>query len=170
MRYFYYFYFMNLNFRTATVDDVPLIYQLAEKIWNEHYPDIITNEQIGFMLRTRYNPELLKEKMQDGERFYLAFDGDIPVAYASTELVEGNYFLHKFYVDVSNHRAGIGTRFFDYMLIQMDNQKPIRLQVNRQNYKAINFYFKKGFVIESIGDFDIGGGYFMNDFIMVRKP
>jgi len=26
-----------------------------------------------------------------------------------------------------------------------------------------------GFIIESVGDFDIGGGYFMNDFVMVRK-
>jgi len=45
----------------------------------------------------------------------------------------------------------------------------LRLQVNRQNYKAVNFYFKMGFIIESVGDFDIGGGYFMNDFVMVRK-
>jgi ribosomal protein S18 acetylase RimI-like enzyme len=48
----------------------------------------------------------------------------------------------------------------------------LRLQVNRQNYKAINFYFRNGFIIESIADFDIGDGYFMNDFIMLKvcKP
>jgi hypothetical protein len=27
-----------------------------------------------------------------------------------------------------------------------------------------------GFVIEQVADFDIGGGYFMNDFVMVYRP
>jgi ribosomal protein S18 acetylase RimI-like enzyme len=44
--------------------------------------------------------------------------------------------------------------------------RELRLQVNRQNVVAINFYFKAGFVIEKSADFDIGDGYFMNDFIM----
>jgi hypothetical protein len=35
------------------------------------------------------------------------------------------------------------------------------------NYKAINFYFKNGFTIEKVADFDIGDGYFMNDFVMI---
>jgi hypothetical protein len=43
------------------------------------------------------------------------------------------------------------------------------LTVNRKNYKAINFYFKNGFTIKEIADFDIGNGFFMNDFIMIKK-
>ena len=107
--------------------------------------------------------------MQRGENYFLALAGDEPVAYASVELKDGAYWLHKFYVDVSNHRSGIGQRFFYYILEQSAPKHPLRLQVNRQNYKAVNFYFKMGFIIESVGDFDIGGGYFMNDFVMVRK-
>jgi hypothetical protein len=42
--------------------------------------------------------------------------------------------------------------------------------VNRQNYKAINFYFKLGFKIQTVADFDIGNGYVMNDFVMVFEP
>jgi RimJ/RimL family protein N-acetyltransferase len=45
----------------------------------------------------------------------------------------------------------------------------IKLTVNRQNFKSINFYFKNGFKIEKVEDFDIGNGYWMNDFIMVKK-
>lgn len=161
---------MNLAFRKATEQDADLIYKLAEKIWREHYPDIIGAEQIDYMLRTRYAPELLVEKMLQGEQFYLGYDGDRAIAYGSVQLEDDVYLLHKFYIDVAKHRSGIGSRFFEYLLLQTDSRKPVKLQVNRQNYKAINFYFKNGFVIESIGDFDIGGGYFMNDFIMVRKP
>jgi diamine N-acetyltransferase len=45
----------------------------------------------------------------------------------------------------------------------------LRLTVNRKNFKAINFYFKNGFIIESVKDFDIGNGYLMEDFVMLRK-
>jgi len=45
----------------------------------------------------------------------------------------------------------------------------IRLTVNRSNYKTINFYFKFGFIIEEVKDFDIGNNYYMNDFIMIYK-
>jgi GNAT superfamily N-acetyltransferase len=92
------------------------------------------------------------------------------VAYASIELMDGYYYLHKYYIDVSKHRKGIGTAFFNYLLTQLDTSLPIRLQVNRKNFKAVNFYFKMGFFIESVGDFDIGGGFYMNDFVMKKEP
>ncbi|MFN8297823.1 MAG: GNAT family N-acetyltransferase [Chitinophagales bacterium] len=161
---------MHLNFRKATEADIPVIAALAHKIWHEHYPSIITVEQIDFMLGDRYSKDAIIEGMQHGEQYFLAYAGDEPVALADIQKREKDYYLHKFYVDVSKHRGGIGTAFFNYLLQQMDAKLPIRLQVNRQNFKAVNFYFRSGFVIESVGDFDIGGGYFMNDFIMVRKP
>lgn len=161
---------MDLHFKPANVEDATLISQLAGRIWREHYPSIISTGQIEFMLRNRYTPQAIKDGMARGEKYFLAYAGNDPVAYADIELKGEAYFLHKFYVDVSRHRGGIGSRFFNYLLSQIDSSKPIRLQVNRQNYKAVNFYFRVGFVIESVGDFDIGGGYYMNDFIMLRRP
>jgi ribosomal protein S18 acetylase RimI-like enzyme len=160
---------MPLTFKPANAQDVPLISQLARKIWHEHYPGIITTEQIEFMLHDRYSVAAIEKQMRGGEKFYLAYWDNEPVAYASIELKDGYYYLHKFYIDVAKHRGGIGQQFFNYVLAQIDVSKPIRLQVNRQNYKAINFYFKMGFIIEKVGDFDIGGGFFMNDFVMRRQ-
>ena len=161
---------MNLIFKPGTEKDIPVIAALAYKIWHEHYPAIITVEQIDFMLNNRYSSENIREQMNAGEKYFLAESDGQPVAYASIELKDGYYYLHKFYFDVSKHRGGIGQDFFNYLLQQIDTSKPIRLQVNRQNYKAVNFYFKMGFTIERVGDFDIGGGYYMNDFVMVRLP
>ncbi len=161
---------MTLTFRPALENDIDLIAALARKIWHEHYPTIITVEQIEFMLKDRYSAGRIAEQMKTGEKFFLAEFGGHPVAYASIEYLEGYYYLHKFYIDVARHGEGIGKEFFNYLLQQIDTSKPIRLQVNRQNYKAVNFYFKMGFTIEKTGDFDIGGGYFMNDFVMVRLP
>ena len=158
------------RFQKANTDDVELIHQLAQKIWREHYPAIITMEQIEFMLLNRYSSKVIAEGMKNGEEYFLVYDNDVPVGYSSIEWKDGFYYLNKFYLDVAKHRSGIGKELFDYVLSQIDSTKPIKLQVNRTNCKAINFYFKLGFVIQTVGDFDIGGGYFMNDFVMVRNP
>ena len=160
---------MDIFFRPATENDVPLICKLAHKIWHEHYPSIITVEQIDHMLDTRYSPEVIATQIKNGEQYFLACVANEPLAYASVELKTDFYYLHKFYVDVSKHHTGIGTEFFEYLIKQIDNSKPIKLQVNRMNYKAVNFYFKMGFIIETVGDFNIGNNYYMNDFVMIRK-
>ena len=160
---------MPVTFTPAAEKDIAAIEKLARKIWHEHYPGIITVEQIDYMLSTRYSAELIEQQMKSGEKYFLAYADEVPVAYASIELKDGYYYLHKFYVDVAKHRGGIGQDFFNYLLHQVDTSKPIRLQVNRANYKAVNFYFKMGFVIERVGDFNIGADYYMNDFVMIRR-
>ena len=159
---------MTVSFKPATESDIPVIATLADKIWREHYPAMITVEQIEYMLRTRYSATVIATQTQAGEQFYLAYLGGEAVGYASIELKESYYYLHKFYLDVSKHRNGIGKEFFAYLLTQIDTSKPIKLQVNRQNIKAINFYFKMGFIIEYAADFNIGENYFMEDFVMKR--
>ena len=161
---------MTISFKPAAENDISLIAQLADKIWREHYPAMITVKQIDYMLRTRYSAPVIEAKMQRGEQFYLAYLDNEAVGYASIELKESYYYLHKFYLDVSKHRRGVGKEFFAYLLMQMEASKPIKLQVNRQNVKAINFYFKMGFTIEYAADFNIGENYFMQDLVMKRLP
>lgn len=158
-----------MHFITATLSHIPVIHALANEIWYTHYPGIITTAQIDYMLRTRYSPAAIAEGMKRGERFYLAIEGEMPVAYAAFERGAHSYFLHKFYVLTRLHRQGTGTRFWQFLEAEMNEPLPIRLQVNRQNYKAINFYFRHGFTIEQVADFDIGNGFFMNDFVMVKS-
>ena len=44
----------------------------------------------------------------------------------------------------------------------------MELNVNRNN-KALEFYKKMGMHIAESGDFNIGGGFYMNDYIMRKK-
>ena len=39
-----------IKIRVANQSDIAVINQLATKIWHDHYPGIITVEQINFML------------------------------------------------------------------------------------------------------------------------
>ena len=76
------------------------------------------------------------------------------------------FFIQKFYLDQTLAGKGSGTEAHNE-LVKLLQPSLMRLTVNRQNFKSINFYFKNGFKIESVADFDIGNGYVMDDFVMV---
>jgi ribosomal protein S18 acetylase RimI-like enzyme len=158
-----------MQFIQATLEDLDKIIVLAHKIWNDHYPEIIGQEQVDYMLEKMYDAESLKQQMQSNDLFFLAYptEYEAPIAFISIKEVEnGSFFIHKFYVNTQIQRSGVGRAFFEFV-VKNFNPEVIRLQVNRMNYKAINFYFKNGFTIEKVADFDIGDGYFMNDFVMI---
>lgn len=158
-----------MSFKKASKSDISVIFDLAVKIWRKHYPSIITNVQIEYMLEKMYSKESLAQQMDDGDVFWLAFEHEIPIGYLSyNSLGNGDYFLNKFYVDVDRHRKGIGKQLFDYVFSHLTDARAIRLTVNRKNHTAINYYFKNGFIIEEVKDFDIGDGFEMNDFVMLK--
>jgi ribosomal protein S18 acetylase RimI-like enzyme len=160
---------VNLQLSKIGPSEISVVRALAEKIWRKHYPEVIGMEQVEFMLGKFYNEESMRLQMLEGQQFFLIINENGPVGFiAVTDKNEGEWFLNKFYIDTDLHRKGLGRRSFELLLKSLgDSVKAIRLQVNRQNYKPINFYFKMGFVIERVADFDIGDRYFMNDFVMV---
>ena len=159
---------MEITFKKATFSDIPLIRSLAELIWWRHYPAIITNDQIEYMLELMYSERSITEQMQKHQNYTLIYTDGEPVGYyAVSEKSPGHFFLHKFYIDTEKHRKGIGAAAFGHIKENdCKNFKEITLQVNRRNIKAVNFYFKHGFVIDYVDDFDIGNGYTMDDFFM----
>ena len=161
---------MNIQLQKAKSEDIPLITSLAHKIWKAYYPAIITHEQIDYMLEKFYSTSSLDEQMNDGQDFYLINSDGISVGYLSVaQQNQGDYFLNKFYIDPNEHRKNIGESTFMHLLDLLPDLNIMRLTVNRSNFKSINFYFKLGFIIEEVKDFDIGNNYFMNDFIMIYK-
>jgi RimJ/RimL family protein N-acetyltransferase len=158
----------SLKLLEAKESDIPEIAALAELIWNQHYPSIISQTQIDYMLNWMYSTDSLKEQMQiKNHLFHLIEKNEEKIGFVSVNKEnEKDWFLNKFYIDQNKSAQGIGSKAFD-LLIETIHPKKITLTVNRQNFKSINFYFKKGFVIERVADFDIGNGYVMDDFVMV---
>jgi len=160
---------MSLIFKKATESDIPSIVELTNKIWRIHYPSIISAEQIDYMLERMYASESIQQQMNEGHKFTIVYIDEKAVGYAAMSKKEGRCFLHKFYIDTDIHRNGIGKALYENLISTIDSTESVELTVNRQNFKAINFYFKMGFTIDRIADFDIGKDYFMNDFVMIRK-
>ena len=154
----------------AQEKDLDTVAELAKVIWNDHYVPFIGQEQVDYMLAKIYNHQSLIEQLQEKKNvFYLIKNDNVTIGFLSVSSENKvDYFLHKFYIDQKKSNAGIGTKILD-LLIQETNPKSLTLTVNRQNFKSINFYFKNGFKIERVEDFDIGDGYQMNDFIMIKN-
>jgi ribosomal protein S18 acetylase RimI-like enzyme len=161
---------MNITYKKADKNDVPVIAALADSIWRSHYISIISMEQIEYMLKKMYSEQSLLQQMEEGHVFTLILLDGVPSGYISLSSKNGeDYFLHKFYMSTSLQGKGLGTKLFQHITDSLKGAKTVELTVNRKNFTAINFYFKNGFTIKETADFDIGNGYFMNDFVMIKK-
>jgi RsiW-degrading membrane proteinase PrsW (M82 family)/ribosomal protein S18 acetylase RimI-like enzyme len=156
--------------RKAYPHDIPLIRDMAFKIWPVTYSSIIGMEQVNYMLGLLYSESRLAEDMQNGIEFVILYDGVQPIGFASIGLVEPRvYKLHKIYVLPSYQGKGAG-KFIINELITAIKQKgatSLLLNVNRNN-PAKGFYEKLGFTVMKEEDIDIGNGYFMNDYVMEK--
>ena len=149
--------------RKATLADIPLINQLAWIVFPHTYKDILSPEQIDYMMEWMYSPTNLKKQMtEDGHIYYLAFRGDEPAGYLSIQPESENiYHLQKIYVLPNYQGMKLGKMLFQQAIDGIKELHPapcqMRLNVNRHN-KAIDFYRNMGMYKMAEGDFHIGNG------------
>ena len=157
--------------RKAYPADSTLIRDMAYEIWPQTYSNILSKDQLEYMLGMIYNEQTLKKEMEQGVEFILVYDGPHPSGFASFSLVQPRvYKLHKIYVMPSQQGKGTG-RFIIEQLIKAMKQKgatTLQLNVNRHNNAKL-FYEKLGFAVIREEDVDIGNGYFMNDYVMEKR-
>ena len=159
------------SIRKATTKDIPLIRELTFKVWPQTYSSILSQAQIDYMLDKMYSPLSLQQQMNNGSQFIFVYENKEPVGFAAYfEKSPSVYKLDKIYVLPSQQGKGTGRFIIDHIIDEIKNTgaNALQLQVNRFN-KARNFYEKLGFVVIEEKDFDIGNGYFMNDYIMERR-
>jgi RsiW-degrading membrane proteinase PrsW (M82 family) len=82
--------------RKAYPHDIPLIRDLAFKIWPVTYSSIVGMDQVNYMLGLLYSESRIAEDMQKGIEFVILYDGVQPIGFASIGLMEPQvYKLHK---------------------------------------------------------------------------
>jgi ribosomal protein S18 acetylase RimI-like enzyme len=160
---------MSYRIRSASLPDIPAIHQIAHEVWPNAYAEVISAEQIAFMLDWMYSPSSLTEQMNNGIYFLLLEDTDSnPLGFASFRRLEGTQWkLDKLYVRSDQQQRGLGRSLIERVCMEINRLggKQLELQVNRKN-KAVEFYKRLGFEILRVEDFDIGHGFYMNDYIM----
>ena len=162
-----------MNFVVASKEQLPIIRELALKIWPVTYTGVLVEGQVDYMLEMMYSISSLEKQLQNNNIFLLAEEDSHFIGFASYELNCDNSNktkIHKIYVLPETQGKGIGRQLIDYIAkIAMANQNSVlHLTVNKKN-KATDFYLKNGFEITEEVVFDIGNGYVMDDYIMEKK-
>lgn len=160
-----------LHFHDVNATNIHLVPQLATEIWNDCYKDIISQEQIDYMLNMMYNQEKINENLNNGEHWKILKADNVPVGYIHFKEEDEKLFLSKIYLLQDEKYKGLGQALLNEVIkFALDNKfKSIYLTVNKNNSKAIRFYEKNIFTNVKSETFDIGNGYVMDDFIFEKK-
>ncbi len=155
----------------ATTDHIYNIQVLSNVIWPATFSNILSQEQISYMMDMMYSTSSLEKQINELNHHYLLAEEDGEyLGYLSYEL---NYKgtpitkIHKIYVLPSIQGKGVGSLFIDVVskIALKNNNTLLSLNVNRYN-KAIDFYKRIGFDFFASENIDIGNGFLMEDFVM----
>lgn len=156
----------------ADIHQIPIIQKIADFTWPVAYKDIISREQINYMLGLMYSKESLENQFNAlGHSFFIAFDkNNEPVGFAGCSPADANqptFKLHKLYVLPELQGKGAGKLLLKKVMehSKSKNTRRMELQVNKKN-KAVDFYKRNGFTIYRELVLDIGNGFVMDDYLM----
>jgi GNAT superfamily N-acetyltransferase len=162
----------------AGLSDRSFIRSVSERTWPSTYGHIISQAQIDFMLDWMYSDDSLATQMNKGCAFYIASiqneKGEWEqVGFCSVsaekeeEAKEIAHKLNKLYVLPEAQGTGAGKALLNKSIevAKKAGSTSLFLQVNKLN-NAYTFYLKKGFIKERDFKFDIGNGFYMDDYVM----
>lgn len=158
----------------TTPADYKIIQQLAYKIWPTTYGNILSREQLDFMLGAFYSIETIAKSVNSsGHVFLLVKENGKDLGFVSYEHHYKNKpetRIHKIYVLPETQGKGIGKMLLEKVeaLAKEKQSKTLSLNVNRFN-NALHFYTKNGFQITGEEDIEIGNGYLMEDYMMEKQ-
>ena len=159
-----------IHLEKITKNQLSIIKDLAYAIWPIAYGEILSKEQLNYMLDNFYSVDNLSNQMDSGQVFELLLEDKNVIGYLGYEFnckETGLLKIHKIYLLPETQGKGFGKFMIDEIvnIAKSNNQKGVFLNVNKYN-KAKFFYEKLGFVISKEEVIDIGNDYVMDDYIM----
>lgn len=157
----------------AGLNDIKTIQEITNITWPITYGEILSKEQLDYMLGLFYSEEALAKQIEKKEQlFYLISDSESIIGFIG---IEHNYKneaitkIHKIYLLPETQGKGIGKKVFDEIqnMALENNSKGLLLNVNRFN-TALGFYKKIGFEVAEEVNIEIGNGYLMEDYVMQK--
>jgi len=162
---------MKLDFKKALRnEDLLKIEKLARIIWPTAFTDIVSPEQINFMLDWMYNLEQMQREVKTGTVYEIIYCKDKPIGYCAYTKKQKSIKMDKLYIIPEKQKMGIGSIVINHICEYVKEQKldSLFLAVNKNNSNAINAYIKNGFkIVEEVKN-HIGNGFFMDDYIMEK--
>lgn len=145
---------------------------LAGIIWNEHFPAIIGQAQVDYMVRTFQSAPAIAQQIAEGYCYYLIGPGPEPVGYfAIHPEADNRLFLSKLYIRHLYRGQGWARHALSYIeaLCRQQAWTSIWLTCNKHNRIAIAAYEHLGFLHTGNLVTDIGSGFVMDDVTMEKR-
>ncbi|MCL2622594.1 MAG: GNAT family N-acetyltransferase [Planctomycetaceae bacterium] len=144
---------------------------LIREIWREYYTSLTGAAQVEYMLEKFQSVDAIARQIaEEGYRYYgVIYDGKLAGYYAAKPSDDAVVFLSKFYVAAEFRGRGLGREMLQHLTeaARAAGADAIRLTVNKRN-RTVAFYRKLGFVITEEIVVDIGNGFVMDDYVMVK--
>ena len=162
-----------MTFSVATNSQLEIIQDLAKAIWPDAYGAILSQEQLEYMMEMMYSLDSLENQLKNNTVFLLAKEENDFIGFASYELNFQNSNktkIHKLYILPTIQGKGVGKNLILHIqeIAKKNSNAALILNVNKYN-KAKDFYLHNQFEIADSLVVDIGNGYVMDDFVMVKK-
>jgi RimJ/RimL family protein N-acetyltransferase len=160
---------MSYIFRRAYVEDIAEIQMLARRIWDEAYREILSKEQIDYMLEMMYSGKVITAELLSGIVWEVIIADGKPCGYLSYAFADNNSVkLLKIYIENDFRGKSITSDSLKRVIryAERNSKDYICLSVNKNNKRAIRAYEKNGFTVTASVVTDIGRGFVMDDYIM----
>ncbi|WP_226064279.1 GNAT family N-acetyltransferase [Kaistella polysaccharea] len=159
-----------ITFKEAKEEDISLIQKLADKSWKSAYQNILSADQITYMVTEMYSHyEISWQILSPNYLYYIILNDEIGAGFMGFELhyEEMTTKLHRIYLLEEFKGKGIGKKALDFLKTQVRENKDHRIILNvNKNNPAKSVYESQGFQVYDEQIFDIGNGFVMDDFLM----
>lgn len=156
------------NIVKVNLNEVEELSRFASEVVKEHFDPLVGAAQNDYMIAKFQTVESILSQLESGYQYYwVNLDGKRAGFLAFYPKAEDLY-LSKFYT----HKSFRGNHLAKYMLdfieseAKKEEKKGIHLNVNRGNSDVIAIYKHLGFKVIREEKNDIGGGFFMDDYVM----
>jgi ribosomal protein S18 acetylase RimI-like enzyme len=149
----------DIQIRTATLDDVPIIRKMHADSWVDTYPNKdagISKDWIMSLTSGWLTPEKLdgskehfKSVFSNSDQYYrVAAKGQNIIGIVHASKIEGAQHIEAIYIDKDHQGVGIAQQMMDNAMGWLDLEKPVTLEVASYNERAKAFYRKYGFEVD----------------------
>ena len=164
---------MNILFeQVKTKEQIEKLASVANIVWHDAFKEILTIEQIEYMIEKFQSFNALSEAINENNYEYYFIKSDNNVAgYTGIKAENDKLFLSKLYILKEYRGKQIATKAFNFIetLAKERNLKSVWLTVNRNNNHAIDVYKHRGFIVTRTQVADIGNGFVMDDYIFEKQ-
>ncbi len=150
-------------------EDIEKIAALADEIWNEHFPPIIGQDQVDYMVEKYQSEKAIASQIRDdGYEYYMIWVDNELAGYMGVKEEDGALFLSKFYIHERYRGQHLATMAFHFLtaLCKERGLSKIWLTCNKHNDDPLAIYDHLGFEVTSSQVTDIGSGFVMDDYVL----